>query len=189
MALGKALAETLEKVSSKNKGFEKNDHWKMENLYDKSAKFYDLRYRSMQFAKYRNALPYVHLKGKILDHGCGTGLLHEHLKYFDMIGVDNSREMLRIAESKGEKVKFGDIHDLPFEDGEFDFVLSFTTLQNSDKPETALREIRRVLKNNGSAIISFIHQFQKKLEPLIKQQFKIIYFFRNVEDVTYICKI
>lgn len=41
----------------------------------------------------------------ILDLGCGTGTLTELLyeKGYDMIGIDNSREMLRIATEKKEK--------------------------------------------------------------------------------------
>lgn len=44
-------------------------------------------------------------KNLVLDLGCGTGTLTELLaqKGFDMIGIDNSEEMLNIAMSKKEK--------------------------------------------------------------------------------------
>ena len=160
----------------------------MENLYDLSARFYDLRYKNIQFEKYRQALGYVKLQGKILDHGCGTGLLYKFSKCENLIGVDNSKEMLEIAKAKGMDVRFGDIEKLPFDANRFDVVLSFTTLQNSKNPQIALREIRRVLKNNGSLILSFLHQFDEKLSPLIKRSFYVKQVFRNGEDVTYICQ-
>lgn len=44
-------------------------------------------------------------EGLILDLGCGTGAMTERLKAlsYDMIGVDSSEEMLRIATEKGDR--------------------------------------------------------------------------------------
>ena len=42
-------------------------------------------------------------KAKILDAGCGTGLVAEELNklnYNNLIGLDNSKEMLRLAKTK-----------------------------------------------------------------------------------------
>lgn len=158
-------------------------------MYNLTAEFYDRRYREIQFEKYKNSLPFVSLSGRILDHGCGTGLFHEYLKYFNMIGIDNSSKMIEIAQKKGEKVVLGDIENLPFTNNSFDIVFSFTTIQNSKNYNATLTEVKRVLKNNGSFICSFVHHFQKRIEPELKKYFKITHFFRNTEDVTYICTI
>ena len=44
-------------------------------------------------------------RGLVLDLGCGTGSMTEELASYgyDMIGVDNSEEMLEIAMNKKEK--------------------------------------------------------------------------------------
>ena len=136
--------------------------------YDKTATVYNQRYRDMQFEKYRIMLSGLNLKGKILDHGCGTGLLSEFLKR-DLIGCDSSKEMLKIRGS-GDLC---DVEKLPYKKAEFDFVLSFSVLMNSSNPEKALKEIKRVLKPNGTFVCTFLKAFESKLKPLLKKHFKI----------------
>jgi len=81
--------------------------------------------------------------------------------------------MLQIAKRKGMAIKQANLEKLPYKDNEFDFVLSFTSLQNVENPEQAIREVKRVLKKNGTFVCSFLHQFKDELKPLLQKNFKI----------------
>ena len=137
--------------------------------YNKTAHTYNSRYKEIQFEKYRVMLASLELRGKILDHGCGTGLLSEFLNRDDIIGVDNSEKMLKIRGS-GE---LADIEKLPYENQIFDFVISFSVLMNCKHPEKAIKEVKRVLKPNGTFICTFLRAFKPKLKPLLEKHFKI----------------
>ncbi len=93
--------------------------------------------------------------GKALDLGCGTGNYTLELKRrgFDVIGLDISEEMLKIARSKGLKCVKGDAYSLPFPEGSFDLVLSVTMFEFIHEPERVLGEIHRVLKPGGEILI------------------------------------
>ncbi len=136
--------------------------------YNKTARFYNQRYREIQFEKYKIMLASLALKGKILDHGCGTGLLSSFLKR-DLIGIDNSVEMLNIRGS-GD---LADVEELPYGDAEFDYILSFSVLMNSKDPEKAIKEVKRVLKPSGAFVCTFLRDFESKLKPLLEKYLEI----------------
>lgn len=54
----------------------------------------------------------------------------------------------------------GDIHDLPFADGEFDYVVSKETLEHLISPTIGLSEINRVMKLGGK----FVHYIPSGME-------------------------
>ncbi len=93
--------------------------------------------------------------GKALDLGCGTGNYTLELKRrgFDVIGLDASEGMLRIARSKGLNCIKGNAYSLPFPDESFDLVLSVTMFEFIHEPEKVLAEIYRVLKPGGEVLI------------------------------------
>ncbi|WP_297515254.1 methyltransferase domain-containing protein [Thermococcus sp.] len=93
--------------------------------------------------------------GRALDLGCGTGnyTLELKMRGFDVIGLDASEGMLRIARSKGLNCVKGDAYSLPFPDESFDLVLSVTMFEFIHEPEKVLREIHRVLKPGGEVLI------------------------------------
>ena len=91
---------------------------------------------------------------KVLMLGCGTGeesLMLRDLGARDMIGIDLSAESIKLAKESYPNCEFvvGDMHNLPFEDGAFDFVYSSLTIHYSDDPESVYKEINRVLKVNA----------------------------------------
>jgi len=137
--------------------------------YNKTASVYNQRYRETQFEKFRIMLIGLKLNGKILDHGCGTGLLSEFLSRKDLIGVDSSEEMLKLRGS-GE---LADIEKLPYENQTFDFILSFSVMMNCKHPEKAIKEVQRVLKPSGTFICTFLKYFKPKIKPLLGEYFKI----------------
>ncbi len=137
--------------------------------YNRTAKIYNARYQDTQCDKYRIMLSGLKLRGKIIDVGCGTGLLSEFLDRADIIGCDNSEEMLKIRGS-GDLC---DIENLPYKDTEFDFVFSFSVLMNCEHPEKAIKEIKRVLKPKGTFVCTFLKSFSSKITPLLEKHFKI----------------
>ena len=108
--------------------------------------------------------------GAILEVGCGNcrNLLHFSYNDFNCYGVDFSKEMLSMAEQYCKKhdlqvkLKHGFATALPFKDSSFDYVLSISMLQHLSGEErlNALREIRRVLKRNGKALVTVWNKLQ-----------------------------
>ena len=102
------------------------------------------------------------LNGKrILDVGCGYGeILEEIANHFDsqLYGVDfiNVRIDEALEKLKGKVViKNSDIQEeIPFPDNYFDVVFSIETLEHLKEPEKCIKEIKRVLKNNGQFILT-----------------------------------
>src|SRR5688572_21549783 len=84
-----------------------------------------LPHRFVEKPAMRKLLPNLKDK-KILLLGCGTGeesMLLEDFGAGSMIGVDLSKESVRLANESYPKHKFkvADMHQLPFEDSIFDF--------------------------------------------------------------------
>lgn len=106
--------------------------------------------------------------GRILDIGCGNGrnLMPFLKKGFDCIGIDSSKELIRIAKQKvpGAKLVVANAVKLPFPDKSMDYVICLAVLHHL-KPkyhEKALSEIKRVLKPNGKAGIAVWNKLQPR---------------------------
>ncbi|MBU2052565.1 class I SAM-dependent methyltransferase [Patescibacteria group bacterium] len=82
---------------------------------------------------------------KILDAGCGTGILSDFFRC-DITGLDNSEDMLSKNFHKCVK---GSVEDIPFEDNTFDMVVCRSLLHHLKQPGLALSEMKRVLKQGG----------------------------------------
>ena len=97
---------------------------------------------------------------KILDWGCGKGYVSYLLKnrHIDVSSCDASNTGITSAfGSNSPIIRYAKIdvtelkHDyiLPFNDSEFDVILSFGVLEHVPNDLESLREIERVLKTNG----------------------------------------
>ena len=84
---------------------------------------------------------------RTLDVACGTGFLTRHLRG-DVVGLDQSEEMLEIARRQAPHATFvpGDALDLPFRDASFDRVFTSYFYCHLEEPERVrfLAEARRV---------------------------------------------
>ncbi len=95
-----------------------------------------------------------HLRGRLLDVGCGNKPYQPLLKSVESyIGLDYPLTKA-IQDFQARPEVFGDARRLPFAEGSFDAVLCAQVLEHVDRPGQVLREIGRVLKSGGSGILS-----------------------------------
>ncbi len=86
--------------------------------------------------------------GRVLDVACGTGVLTRHLRGEEVVGLDGSEGMLRIARERVPAATFvrGDAFSLPFPDGSFGrvFASNFYGLLLPEERARFLQEAGRV---------------------------------------------
>ncbi len=101
-------------------------------------------------------------KGKILFLAMGTGL---DVQFFpagrSIVGIDISERMLSRARARCDgydgtiELQQADVHEMPFEEGEFDQVFTSCTFCSVPNPIKGLEALRRVLKPGGE-----LHMFE-----------------------------
>jgi len=104
-------------------------------------------------------LSFIDMKGKqkYLEIGCGDGAVSRHVfKKYDLnvTGTDLDSEMISLAKRDAgniKNIKFltASATNLPFNDENFDIVLSFQVLHHISNWLDALKEMKRVLKSKG----------------------------------------
>lgn len=97
--------------------------------------------------------------GRSLDVACGSGKLTEELRRLApdglVVGLDFSASMLRVAATRAAGTLYvrGNGLRLPFPDGVFDAATVAFGLRNFTDPQLGLREMRRVLRPGGRAVV------------------------------------
>ncbi len=126
--------------------------------YDRSADGYDETFWPLQKIKFTRVLAALPLAptASILDLGAGTGLLARLLPR-RFVALDLSRGMLERAPRHLYRVQ-ADSDALPFADGSFDAVLSFTALLHIPALTASFAEVRRVLRAGGSFAFSLLRE-------------------------------
>ncbi len=150
------------------------DRWS--NTYDSSPIRFWMRHFQVPALREIQFHPGI----KILDLSCGTGellqTLYQKSKGTAKIrGLDISEDMLQKARQKlSAKIVLvqGDVHDIPFDNGEFDYVMGTQAFHHYNSQNRAVAEMKRVLKKGGKIIIvdvNFflppVHWLFQKLEP------------------------
>lgn len=114
-------------------------------------------------------LPHVQ-RPRLLDIGCGHGLMHPYLlaSGFDVVGVEVAAEVLALANGANPQVRYVayDGRSLPFAASSFDVALAVCVMHHvaPEQWRNFLREIRRVLLPGGLAVV-FEHN---PLNPLTR---------------------
>ena len=99
---------------------------------------------------------------RILEVAPGPGYLAIELAksgQYSVVGLDISKTFVDIARAKakeaGVKVDFryGNASDMPFEGNTFNFIVCRAAFKNFSEPVEAIREMHRVLKPGGTALI------------------------------------
>ena len=123
-------------------------------------------------------------EGKTLDFGCGNGRILEFLEVekrkIEYVGADLSSGLLEIAKKKYLKrypkanfVLIENEDELPFADNSFDSVVSVAVFHHFSPKmaEKSLKELRRILKNDGMLIITAWNLWEKKSWEKYKKYF------------------
>lgn len=129
----------------------------MKDIFDQYWKRYDSWYDRNRYA-YLSELEAIKKvlpkKGKGLEIGVGTGRFAVPLGI--KVGIDPAKNMVEIARKRGVKAGLGSGERIPFKNGTFDYVAIIITLSFVQNPKRVLKEVERVLKKNGKAVIGII---------------------------------
>jgi ubiquinone/menaquinone biosynthesis C-methylase UbiE len=133
-----------------------------------SREFFDevdrVRYERQPFM--RNAVGFDRYPGKsLLEIGCGLGtdLVRFARGGARVTGIDLTPESIRLARRRFEleaipaRFLVGDAENLPFPSSSIDVVYSFGVLHHTPDPPKAFRELRRVLRPGGEAVVMLYH--------------------------------
>ena len=143
----------------------------------------DLAMRHQGLASYRvRVVPAA--RGRVLEIGIGSGL---NLPFYsaqatEVIGLDLSPSLLKMAELRVQQSKTpvtmveGSAASIPFEDATFDTVLTTWSLCSIANIDTALAELRRVLKPSG--ILLFVEHGRAPDKNIARWQDRITPFWK-----------
>lgn len=162
----------IKSIESMNEVWKIKNDWKDQWDFDSWARTYDKSIKneigSLKFyRKYDELLGTVFSQGvedkensiKVLEIGVGTGNLAGRFleSDYDIIGIDQSREMLNVAKEKYPKLRLrlGDFLNIPYENNEFDVIVSTYAFHHLNEEEKiiSIKEMLRVLKDNGRIVI------------------------------------
>ena len=120
----------------------------MDQYYDTIAPGYEELYREEQLKKLEVISNNISISGgdKLLDVGCGTGLVQEFFEKkfgIETFGVDPSEQLLK---RNPYQCAISSAEDMSFDDEEYDIVVALTVVQNFDDIENGLKNIKRVGK-------------------------------------------
>ena len=138
---------------------------KIKTMFDEIAFCYDKMNNLISFKTHYlikiSAVKALNIRqnSKILDLCTGTGdfvkIISKFYRNCDVLGLDKSENMLKIAKIKNPDNEFilSDCTKTPFENSEFDYITMGFGLRNIENRAIALKEIFRILKNDGK----FLH--------------------------------
>jgi ubiquinone/menaquinone biosynthesis C-methylase UbiE len=137
------------------------------NRFDEAAKTWDTKPSSLAMAKacVENINKIIKLKddSKILDYGCGTGLVAFSLsnETNEVIGMDNSSGMVEQFNKKAKELDFSNIkaiqHNIDNEDltqNEFDLIITSMSLHHIKNANIFIEKAYKALKNDGFLCIN-----------------------------------
>jgi|DewCreStandDraft_4_1066084.scaffolds.fasta_scaffold79274_1 2-polyprenyl-3-methyl-5-hydroxy-6-metoxy-1,4-benzoquinol methylase len=121
---------------------------------------------------------------KILDIGCGVGIIGEKIKAKGNIvyGIDFSKGAVKNAREKGIFAKVANIEkEIPFKNNFFDGIVLGEILEHIFDTDRFLQNVRKKLKNNGYIIITTpnLATFGRRLLLLFGKNPHIEYYFRE----------
>lgn len=144
------------------------DYWDGDRKYGYGGYHYDGRWRGVaqKMAEYYQLKP----GQKVLDVGCGKAFLLYELTQIvpglQVFGIDISQYALEHAKEEiRDRLQYGQAQDIPFQDNEFDLVISLTTLHNLRiyDLKKAVQEIKRVSKGSSYIMVESFAMTRRKL--------------------------
>ncbi|MBL8150800.1 MAG: class I SAM-dependent methyltransferase [Blastocatellia bacterium] len=164
----------------------KNDLLNVTPVWDKTAKAYhqfiteaNSYVQSIELPIITQLLDSISFSN-VLDLGCGTG--HYTLKLATksrVTAIDLSAEMLAVAREAAVRDGLSPTflqHDitkpLPFQNAEFDLIVSTTALHYVEDLAAFFQECSRLLKPSGNLILSLLHPISTGLFPTVDQDYR-----------------
>ena len=155
-------------------------------MFNKIAKKYDLMNYIMSLGNHKKweqeIVESIKLNSnktnKILDIACGTGSLTQEIiknsSNDQVIGLDFSEAMLKIAKNTVSNLILGDSHYLPFKKNYFDHITIAYGIRNFENITQSLQEVNYVLNNKGTLnIIEIIKPYNNIKSFIFKLGFFI----------------
>ncbi|MCP3964750.1 MAG: class I SAM-dependent methyltransferase [Lentisphaerae bacterium] len=103
-----------------------------------------------------------YIKGRILDVGCGTKPYQSFFTYDEYIGMEiDSPEAIK----QGTADIFYDGKTFPFQEESFDSVVINQVLEHVFNPDQFLKEVHRILKVDGKALITVPFVWDEHEQP------------------------
>jgi len=95
------------------------------------------------------------LAGRVLDNGCGVGMYVQHLAPLagHITGLEYDFARAQLAATRSAGILNAAAEHLPFASSSFDLVLSHEVIEHVSDDRLAVREMVRVLKPGGRAVI------------------------------------
>jgi len=92
---------------------------------------------------------------KVLDVGCGDCTSIREINFIgaEGYGIEPDQNVKELVSALGLKVHIGLFHEMPYEDGFFDYITMSQVLEHIHDPAGLLKDFSRILKNNGQLII------------------------------------
>ncbi len=154
-------------------------------VHREQADRFERRYEQFERDPYFDSFTYSRLKleqvlerrlsalpdgARLLDVGCGTGDLLRRLGgRFSCAGCDPAEEMLEHARTANPTadLRVAMAEALPYADASFDVALCIEVVRYLADPRPALREVGRVLRPGGLALVTFAPLGTTSLYPLV----------------------
>ncbi len=143
----------------------------LKHSYTLIAPFYDAAIdRATRAARKHSLSALPASPGRVLLAGVGTGLDLPHLPpQHHYVGIDLTEAMLRRARPRAGKADFtgviGDAQRLPIADTSFDYAVLHLILAVVPQPADCLREVGRVLRPGGTALV--FDKFLRRDQPAL----------------------
>lgn len=137
---------------------------KIYDIWHKQAYQLDLKKDVENFSYLHSQIfKYLHItdktQGRLLDIACGKGLLLKAVREINtqmsLFGTDISNYAVKSAKKivKDAQFNVGDGENISFKSNHFDYITCLGGLEYYDNPIAGVEEMRRLLEDNGVAII------------------------------------
>lgn len=135
---------------------------------------------------------------KVLDVGCGTGVLVEYILKFVgpegcIIGVDVSEKMIEKAKEKYKEITnvnflHNDVMNLDFKDF-FDAIICYSVFPHIEDKENAIKKFSQMLKKDGKLVIAH-SQSREKINSLHESLPEPVkgHFLPQMNEIIHLCR-
>jgi ubiquinone/menaquinone biosynthesis C-methylase UbiE len=162
--------------------------------FEKYFEFFDLSLRQNYTDAVETILGPKHIEGKVLDLGCGFGILGMRIcsqdEFSTVFGLEQARTLVKAAEiissrrGYADRIAFRVWEDdyIPFDNNHFDAIVSFMALHKWNNLEKVFSEIERVRKREGIVFISDFRRDQPAIQSRLFLQQTRFEMGREISD-------